>query len=333
MPVARSAIIVLIMPNSIPHLVAILAYDGLCTFEFGCAVEVFCQSRPEMGEDWYRSVIVASPSEPVRGLGGVRVQADGGLELLEAASTIVVPGWRGPYEPVPKDIADALRQAHARGSRLVGICGGAFVLAATGLLDGKRATTHWHHVGKLADAYPRITVEPDVLYVDEDSLLTSAGSAAGLDLCLHVVRKDFGAKAANRVARRLVIPTHREGGQAQFIERPVVARAGTRIGVLLDTIRSRLAEPWPIERMAGEAGMSVRGVHRHMREATGLAPGIWVITERIARARELLEDTNLSVEIIAQQVGFGAATTLRNHFRRMVGLSPSSYRLQFEAGA
>jgi AraC family transcriptional activator FtrA len=316
-----------------PPLVAVLAYDGLCTFEFGCAVEIFGQARPEMGACWYRCVIVAAEDGPLRGLGGVRVEPDGGLELLAMASTIVVPGWRNPEATVPGALIAALRDAHARGSRLLGICAGAFVLAAADVLRGRRATTHWHHVGRLAEASPDTEVVDDVLYVDEGSILTSAGSAAGLDLCLHVVRKDFGSKAANLVARRLVLPTHREGGQAQFIDRPVPVRAGTRIGPLLDTVRSRLAEPWAVERMAAEAGMSVRGMHRHLRDATGLSPGAWLIGERLKRARDLLEDTTLSIDAVAREVGFGGAINLRKHFRRTLGLSPAIYRARFDASA
>jgi AraC family transcriptional activator FtrA len=330
--VAGSAIIVRIMPKSSQPLVVILAYDGLCLFEFSCAVEIFGLSRPEMGSHWYRCAIAAAEPGPLRGIGGLRVQADGGLELLADAFMAVIPGWRAQgQETPPEPLLAALRQAHARGCRLVSICAGAFVLAAAGLLAGRRATTHWRHVETLANAHPDITVEPGVLYVDEGSVLTSAGSAAGLDLCLHLVRRDFGAKAANRVARRLVIAGHREGGQTQFIERPVPRRAGSRLAPLLDRVRSRLDERWPIERLAVEAGMSMRGIHRHIRDATGLAPGQWLLAERIARAREMLEESNASVEHVARHVGFGAAATLRNHFRKIVGVSPATYRTRFAA--
>ncbi|RVU21694.1 transcriptional regulator FtrA [Methylobacterium oryzihabitans] len=319
------------MPNR--PLVAILAYDGLCTFEFGCAVEVFGQFRPEMGRDWYRCATVAAEAGALRGLGGVRVEADGGLELLAEAATIVVPGWRGPTAEVPAALAHALAAAHARGVRLVGLCAGAFVLAAAGLLRGRRATTHWAHIGRLAAASPDTELVEDVLYVDEGSVLTSAGSAAGLDLCLHVVRKDFGAKAANRVARRLVLSAHREGGQAQFIDRPVPVRAGTRLGAFLDGVRLRVSEAWTIERMADEAGLSLTGLHRHVRAATGLSPGAWLIAERVRQARELLEETSLSIEAVARATGFGEAVNLRKHFRRAVGLSPRAYRVRFDATA
>jgi AraC family transcriptional activator FtrA len=246
-----------IMPN---RLVVALAYDGLCTFEFGIAIEVFGLPRPEMGPDWYRFAVCAVDRGPMRAVGGFQVVADGGLELLEDAGTIIIPGWRGAQAaPIPPALIESLRRAHGRGVRLMSICSGVFVLAAAGLLTGRRATTHWHHVERLSAAYPEIRVEPDVLYVDEGSVLTSAGSAAGIDLCLHVVRRDFGAEVANRLARRLVVPPHREGGQAQFIERPMPpAREGIRLGPLFDRMRARLAEEQTVADLAAETGMSVR---------------------------------------------------------------------------
>ena len=319
------------MPTVGPHPIAILAYDGLCLFEFGCAFEVFGLSRPEMGANWYRCAIAAAEGGALRGAGGVQVIADGGLELLSNARTIVIPGWRGKNAPVPPPLLQALREAHARGCRLVSICGGAFVLAQTGLLAGKRATTHWHHIDELSRAFPDIIIEPDVLYVDEGLLMTSAGSAAGLDLCLHVVRQDFGAKAANSVAHRLVIAAQRGGGEVQVVKRPVPRRAGARLSVLMQTIRGRLSESWPVQRMAAEAGTSVRGIHRHMRDATGMAPGEWLLAERLAHARDLLEETRLPIEKVATEVGFGSGATLRNHFRKATGLSPALYRSRSEA--
>jgi AraC family transcriptional regulator, transcriptional activator FtrA len=196
--------------------VVALAYDGLCTFEFGVAVEIFGLDRPEMGDDWYSFRVAAIEPGPLRAAGGIRVTTDGGLGLIERAGTIVVPGWRGADEPVPARVIKALRRAHAKGARLLSFCSGVFVLAATGLLDGKRAVTHWRYAERLARAYPRIAVVPDVLYMDEGSVLTAAGSAAGIDLSLHLIRRDWGVAAANSVARRLVVPAHRDGGQAQF---------------------------------------------------------------------------------------------------------------------
>src|SRR5689334_8425558 len=213
------------------RLVVALAYDGLCTFEFGVAAEIFGLDRPEMGNAWYRFRVAAIEPGPLRALGGISVAADGGLALVENAGTIIVPGWRGADSPVPQRLLKALRRAHKRGARLLSFCSGVFVLAATGLLDGRRATTHWRYSDALASAYPEVTVVPDVLYVDEGNVLTAAGSAAGIDLSLHLVRRDWGAAAANSVARRLVVPCHRDGGQAQFIEAPVPeATEGGRLG-------------------------------------------------------------------------------------------------------
>jgi AraC family transcriptional regulator, transcriptional activator FtrA len=316
------------MPN---HLVVALAYDRLCTFEFGIAVEVFGVPRPEMGQDWYRFAVCAVDPGPLQATGGFHVVADGGLELLAEAGTIIVPGWRGALsEPVPPALIEGLRRAHERGARIMSICSGVFVLAAAGLLSGRRATTHWHYVDQLAGAYPDIRVEPDVLYVDEGSVLTSAGSAAGIDLCLHVVRHDYGSEIANRLARRLVVPPHREGGQAQFVERPVPPiREGARLGPLFDRMRSRLAEDQPLAELAAEAGMSVRTFLRRFKSATGMPPGEWLLAERLLRARELLESTTHSIEDIAAASGFGSPATLRHHFRSRLGTSPAAYRIHF----
>src|SRR6185312_5704877 len=227
-------------------LVAALVYDGLCGFEFACAAEVFGLPRPELQPGWYRFETCAAERGPLRGQYGMRVTADAGLERLADAGTIIIPGWKGLDVPVPTRVLDALREAHARGARLLTICSGAFVLAATGLLDGRRATTHWRYADALQRRYPRIKVDPAVLYVDEGQLLTSAGSAAGLDLCLHLVRRDHGPDIANQVARRLVIPPHRDGGQAQFVERPVARREADPLSRVMDTMLRRLARPQPI---------------------------------------------------------------------------------------
>ncbi|WP_042442823.1 transcriptional regulator FtrA [Azospirillum sp. B510] len=321
------------MPKALPPLAVALAYDGLCTFEFGVAVEVFGLPRPELGPDWYRFAVAALESGPLRAVGGIRVVADGGLDLIEQADIIVVPGWRGAGEPVPAPLVAALRRAVARGARILSICSGAFVLAAAGLLNGRRATTHWRYADTLRDLYPDIRVIPDVLYVDEGNILTSAGSAAGIDLCLHLVRRDFGPEAANSIARRLVVQPHREGGQAQFIEAPVpIAREGTRLAPLLDHLRERLAEKHSLTGMASRTGMSLRTFLRRFQAMTGTSPGDWLLTERLNRARELLECGNLPVEEVASRTGFGSAATLRHHFRRRLGLSPATYRARFRRG-
>jgi AraC family transcriptional activator FtrA len=319
------------MPKLSPgHLVAVLAYDGLCTFEFGVAVEIFGLDRPEMGPSWYRFVVAALEPSPLRAAGGVRVVADGGAEVLAEAGTIIIPGWRGAAEPVPAELCAALRAAHARGARLLSLCSGVFVLAAAGLLAGGRATTHWRYLEALRAAHPGITLVPDVLYVDEGQVLTAAGSAAGIDLCLHLIRRDFGPEAANSVARRLVVPPHREGGQAQYIPRPVPAeREGARLGPVLERMRARLDRPQPLAALAGEAGMSLRTFLRRFRDATGCPPGEWLMRQRLDRARELLEGPARPLEDVAAAAGFGSAALLRQHFRRRFGTSPGGYARRF----
>ncbi|MGE8367675.1 transcriptional regulator FtrA [Cupriavidus sp.] len=312
-------------------LVAVVVYDGLSLFEYGCAVEVFGLPRPEMGENWYRFMTCSAEPGRLRGSGGIQVQADGGLELLAKARTIIIPGWRGIEADVPPELCRALRKANKRGARVMSICTGAFVLAAAGLLDGKRATTHWRHAAALAARYPEVHVEADVLYVDAGDVLTSAGSAAGIDLCLHLIRRDLGPRAANQVARRLVMPPHREGGQAQYIDEPVSKRSGASLAPLVDAVRATLDEGWSIVRMARQTAMSARTFQRHFVSAMGMPPGEWLLSERLGRARALLEETDLSVDEIAVQVGFGAATTLRNHFRTRLGTSPGYYRRRFSA--
>jgi AraC family transcriptional activator FtrA len=310
--------------------VVALAYDGLCTFEFGVTVEVFGLPRPEMGPGWYRFAVVAVEEGPLRAAGGTRVLADGGMDLLEQAGTVIVPGWRGVDAPVPPALLEALRAAHARGARLLSFCSGAFVLAATGLLDGAQATTHWRYAEALAARHPAVKVVPDVLYVDGGSLLTAAGTAAGIDLCLHLIRRDHGPAVANAVARRLVVPPHREGGQAQFIERPVpTAREGSRLSPLLDRMRASAEEGWPVDRMATEAGMSRRSLIRHFRATTGESPAAWLLAARLARAKELLEGTSLGMEAVAAESGLGSAATLRAHFRARMGMAPAAWRARF----
>ncbi|WP_454850623.1 transcriptional regulator FtrA [Rhizobium binxianense] len=315
-----------------PHVVA-LAYDGLCTFEFGIAYEVFGLPRPEMGEGWYRFSVCGIEAGPLSAAGGLTVAVDRGLELLEEADLIVVPGWRAIDADVPAPLIAALRAAHARGARVMSLCSGVAVLAASGLLAGRRATTHWRYVASIAARYPDVSLDAGVLYMDEGSVLTAAGSAAGIDLCLHVVRGDFGAEAANSVARRLVVPPHREGGQAQFISSPVPEeREGIRLGPLIDWMRERLCEEQPIRLLAKRAGMSPRTFQRRFEATTGDSVGEWLLKERLRHARELLEkELAVSLEDIAVASGFGSLATMRHHFRRRLGTSPSAYRRSFGA--
>jgi AraC family transcriptional activator FtrA len=259
----------------------------------------------------------------------VAVQVDRGLDVLTEAGMIVIPGWRAEGDPPSDRLREALLAAHGRGARLVSICSGAFLLAATGLLNGRRATTHWRYAERLQAAHPTILVDADTLYAGDDRIFTSAGSAAGIDLLLHLVRVDFGPDAANSVARRMVVAAHRSGGQAQFIERPVLARSGSPLGGLLDRLRSNPAEPWTIEQMARAAAMSERTLARRFREETGESPLAWLTVQRLALARDLLETTNLPMEHIADKAGMGSATNLRLHFTANVGIPPNLYRKQF----
>ncbi len=311
-----------------PRTVAALAYDGLCTFEFGIVVELFGLPRPTM-QHWYDFKVCGLESGPLRAIGGLTVTPRLGIEHLSRADTIVIPGWRDPKELPPARLISALQRANRRGARLVSICSGVFVIAATGLLNGKRATTHWRYTEELARRYPEIRIEPDVLYVDEGNILTSAGSAAGIDLGLHIIRRDFGTAAANQVARRLIMPPHRDGGQAQFIDRPVADEDSPWLSKLLEWAERHLAEDLTIHRLADQACVSKRTLARRFIQATGTSPADWVIGLRVSRAKELLETTVKSVEEVAYKCGFGSSFALRHHFRKRLKTSPSAYRARF----
>lgn len=309
--------------------VALLAYDGVNAFELGIALEVFGLSS--MGDDWYRvAVCTERPGEPVAAGNGVRIVADTGFPFLARAGTIVVAGWHDIDAPPPEPLLEQLRLAHARGTRIVSICAGVFVVAASGLLDGRRVACHWAHADVLARRYPALNIDSRVLYVDHGDVMSSAGRAAGLDLCIHIVRKDFGAKIANDVARRLVVPAHREGGQAQFIPSPVLGE-GDPLAGLLAWILAHLDRDLTIEALAAKARMSRRTFIRRFGEATGLPPGEWILHERVGRARSLLETTDMTVEDVAAAVGFGSADALRHHFRARFDTSPARYRTRFSA--
>jgi AraC family transcriptional activator FtrA len=319
------------MPILQGPLVVALLYDGLCTFEFGIVAEVFGLARPEMGQQWYQFASCAIEDGPLRAHGGFSILPDGGPDLIDRADLIVAPGWKGADVPVPADLVEQLRAAHARGARLASICSGAFVLAAAGLLDGAVATTHWRYADALRRQFPRIEVDETSLYRGSNGIFTSAGSAAGIDLLIDIVRQDFGPSAANSVARRIVMPAHRSGGQAQFLERPVRTRPDTAVAPLLDRIRQELHKPWPIAELAREARMSKRTFERRFFEATGTSPGEWLIGERVEAAKQFLAATARPMEEVAEAVGIGSAYALRHHFRRRVKLSPSEYRKRFAA--
>ncbi|MFT3997649.1 MAG: transcriptional regulator FtrA [Asticcacaulis sp.] len=319
------------MPNPAPNRhVCALAFDGMPLFEFSIAVELFGLERPEMGEDWYRFHVVALDDGPCRTTAGLSVTADAPRDWAETADTLIIPGW--PMDkPIPAELIDLIRRAYERGARIVTICSGAFVLAAAGLLKGRRATTHWKYVDYVAQTYPDVELVPDVLYIDEGQILTSAGSAAGIDLCLHLIRRDFGPEAANKVARRLVVPAHRDGGQAQYIPRTVPsAYERNRLGPLLDHMRERLDEPHTVAQLARRAGMSERTFLRRFEEATGTTPAKWLIQVRLQTARDFLEATDDPIDVIAQSCGFGSAANFRHHFRETLSTTPTAYRQTFQ---
>jgi AraC family transcriptional activator FtrA len=311
------------------HLVVALAYDRLCTFEFGCTVELFALERPELDVDWYDFAVCAVEQGPIRAAGGITVQAPYAPELLALADTIIIPGWRDADELPPPQLLDWLRAAHAHGARLCSICSGVFVLAAAGLLDGQRATTHWRYAERLAQRYPLIDVQPDHLYVDNGQVITAAGSAAGLDMLLHLVRRDHGAKVGNLVAQRLVVAPHREGGQAQFLPRPMAQGEQGRLSKLLDWLRSHPAQPHTVASMAERAAMSPRTLQRQFQQATGFGPVEWLIRERVAIVKEMLEDPDVPLTQIAERAGFGSEESLRHHFRRLAATTPGAYRKRF----
>jgi AraC family transcriptional activator FtrA len=311
------------------HRVVALAYDQLCTFEFGCVVEVFALPRPELDVPWYRFAVCAAEPGPIRAMGGITVVAPRSLRLLDTADTIIIPGWRNKDEAPPPALLRKLRAAYQRGARICSICSGVFVLAAAGLIDGRPVTTHWRYAEALAERYPRAQVQIDALYVDDGQIITSAGSAAGLDMMLHLIRKDHGAKIANLVAQRLVIPPHRAGDQAQFVPRPVPADDAGRLAKLMDWVRSHPAHDHSLGSLARRAAMSTRTLQRQFHDATRLSPMAWLTHERVAVAKELLEAGRASVTEIAERAGFGSEESFRRHFRRIAGVSPSFYKKQF----
>ena len=312
---------------------AVVVYDGLTTLEYAIPTEVFGLERPEVGELYRLSIVAAEPG-PLSGAFGVDLRPDGDLDLLASVGTIVVPGWRDRFERPPEPFLAALAAAHDNGARLVSICSGAFVLAAAGVLDGRRATTHWMYTDDLAARHPAVLVDRDALYVDQGSVLTSAGSAAGIDTCLHLVREDWGAAIATAVARRLVVSPHRDGGQAQHIASPMPASdGGSELAALLGWVEEHISRPHTLETLAARVNQSPRTFRRHFARTTGTTPGRWLIGRRVARARELLETTDLSVEQVASAVGLGAATSLRHHFRATLQTTPTAYRSAYRQAA
>ncbi len=310
------------------HTVAVLALDRVIPFDLSTPIEVFSRTRLPDGRPGYQIRVCAERSEV--DAGAFTLRAPWGLDGLRDADTIVVPGTATPADPLSPAVRDALRTAAADGTRIASICAGTFPLAATGLLDGLRATTHWLAAEALAGAHPDVEVDPDVLYVDNGQLLTSAGAAAGLDLCLHMVRRDYGSAVAAHAARLSVMPLEREGGQAQFIVHDYPpAPQGSALEPLLTWLRDNLARDLALADIAAHAGMSTRTLIRRFREQTGSTPLQWLHRARVRQAQHLLETTQHSVERIAGQVGFGSPTAFRERFKRTTGVSPQTYRRTF----
>lgn len=313
------------------HTVAVLALDDVVPFDLSTPIEVFARIRLADGSAPYR-VVVCGPT-PTVDAGAFAVHVPHGLDALDTADTVVLPGRSGAG-PVPDDVLTALRRAAGRGARLASICSGAYILAATGLLDGLRATTHWACAADLADRHPAVVVDPGVLYVDNGQFLTSAGAAAGLDLCLHLIRRDHGSAVAAAAARLSVMPLEREGGQAQFVasDPPPVPR-GSDLEKLLAWITENCGRDLTLAEIAGQAGTSTRTLNRRFREQTGTTPLQWLLRARVRAAQHLLEETDQPVETIAGRTGFGSATAFRERFRRVVGTSPHAYRSSFRSRA
>jgi AraC family transcriptional regulator, transcriptional activator FtrA len=316
-----------------PISVVTIAYDRLWPFEFSMSAFFFSMEWPELDFVPYRFAAASIDDAPLRAYGGFKVITRGKLALLERAHTIVVPGWRDTDEVPPAKLLDALRRAHRRGARLISICNGAFVLAHAGVLDGRRATTHWLLTETLSTRFPKIAVEPNVLYVEDGNVMTSAGSASGLDLLLAIVRKDYGPKVANMFARRMVIPPHREGGQSQFVLQPVAVRTTDKVSAVIDWMSQNLRGDICIDDLACRAAMSTRSFTRRFRAATGTSPIEWLIRLRVRRAQDLLESTREPIERVAELSGFGTPETLRHHFRKVIGTSPAAWRRTFGIAA
>ncbi|MFC6021933.1 GlxA family transcriptional regulator [Plantactinospora solaniradicis] len=312
------------------HTVAVLAMPDTIAFDLSTPVEVFGRVRLPGDRPGYRVLICAT--EPVVAAGPLRLATDHGLDELAQADTIVVPGRNDPSAPIPEAVLDALRDASAAGTRIVSICVGAFTLAATGLLDGRRATTHWTAADQFRIAFPTVELDPDVLYVDIGQFVTSAGATAGVDMCLHLVHRDYGAAVAADAARLSVAPLFRDGGQAQFIRRNTPGRAATALGHILEWIEENAHRDLSLDDMASRAAMSIRTLNRRFHEETGQTPGQWLNAVRVRRAQELLETTDHGIDRIAHQVGFTSPTNFRTQFKRISGVAPRAYRSTFRHG-
>ena len=314
------------------HTVAAVIDDGMLTFDFAIPCEVFGLDRSDIVDPWYEFLVVAARERRVRTQTGFALEATHGLRALDRADTIVVPGWVDPDVPPPPALTRALVRAHDRGARIFSICTGAFVLAAAGLLDGRRATTHWMYADLLAERFPQVDVDPRVLYVVEDRVMTSAGTGAGIDLCLYVVACDHGAEVAATVARRMVMPLYRTGGQAQFVDAPIAPENTDEISELLAWGLANLPSGLSVDDLARRAAMSPRTLTRRFRATAGVPPGEWLQRERLRLARRLLESTDEPVERVARSAGYDSSVTMRAQFSTRLKTSPRAYRRTFRSG-
>ncbi|MFF4625662.1 GlxA family transcriptional regulator [Nonomuraea jabiensis] len=310
------------------HRVVALVTPPQSPFELACASEVFGIAPPDAPPRYCFRVCAEHPGLLPTGA-GYTMLVEAGLSALREADTVVVPGRQPPDAPVSPDVIEALRGAHRRGARIVAICTGAFILAQAGLLDGRRATTHWRSAARFAAAFPEVLVDPDVLFVDHGDVATSAGTGAGLDLCLHLARSDHGAAYASQIARRMVLPPHREGSQLQYAAQPAPARTDESLAPLLEWATSHLDTRLTLDHLAERAGLSNRTLARRFTEQLGTSPGQWVLGQRLHAARILLEQTDLPVEAIAARVGLASAVNLRRRFRVHLGTTPGAYRRTF----
>lgn len=310
---------------------AVIAFDGMNPFHLSVPSLVFAPRDTVANTPTFDVCICSATDGALSTSAGFDIVPRHPWSTVDTADIVIMPTWHDDCRDAPIDIIDALRRAHARGARVMGLCLGAFPLAQAGLLNGKSASTHWAYAEKLATLYPRVKVDHDVLYVDEGDVMTSAGVAAGLDCCLHLLRQLCGAEFANRVARQLVIAPHRQGGQAQFIERPLpVSSSDSRFSEVLQWVSNHLDQPHSIDSLANRAAMSRRSFTRHFHQATGMSFKQWLLSQRLAHAQHMLEASTASSEVVAQQAGFGSALSLRQHFRTAFKTTPIAYRKLFQ---
>jgi transcriptional regulator GlxA family with amidase domain len=313
--------------------VSALVLDGLAIFEFGVICEVFGIDRTADGVPSFDfNVCGPEPGKPLKTSVGVTITADHGLDDLVGADLVAIPAISSQYGGYLPEALEAVRKAAASGSIILTVCSGAFVAGAAGLLDGRPCTTHWMHADELARMYPTAKVDRNVLFVDDGNLITSAGTAAGIDACLHLVRRELGSEVTNKIARRMVVPPQRDGGQRQYIDQPIPVRCSDGFAPHLDWILTNLHAPHTVATLATRAHMSARTFARRFVEETGRTPMQWVTDQRVLFARRLLEETDLDIDGIADRSGFGTATLLRHHFRRIIGVTPSDYRRRFACG-